>query len=585
MSAERTIGQRLGDEWQRRQALRSPGAGFAVSVQRFSESVQSGRNPDARGIRLEGRAETLDLRGVDLRWSSWRDIDIERPLLSGANLRGVELRDCHLGPSPSSAHVHEVVDKLDLRSTRIADSSLVVSAEGADLRGATVVDSVIGRPGSRALPPGLYDSLRSTSRGSLAQSDLRGVHLERTVIYADLTGSDLRGATLDKVVFYGQMDGVKLDGVDLSQCAFRGAARDSVLERLGGTLGSPQPETRSYFAAERDGHVFEEDLEGVDFRQASLVGAQFRGHVRNCNFEGALLSGARFDKSVSRTDFRGADLTGADLAGTSGLMDISGRGVATDYLTTRGRAIRDANIQGRIGREPQSHYGTRHCDFRGASLDRTHIAQCFDSSFEGVQLNRTEFGMVLASNFAQATTPAHASFIVDQQLDHCDLSGTHISARLPRDQKFNDYSAARADIVFLPAERGEGAGEPVLSGLDFRGARVLFTDRQADQHVTFFGSVFKQTNLSGSELPNGRFTDCDLTGARMDLCNLTDVQFRGGRTYMMSADRSVTSGAVVISKSGQRAPLAACVGLASDLRPKGALHVKDKGRNDTGRAM
>ena len=212
-----------------------------------------------------------------------------------------------------------------------------------------------------------FFTARAGSRPDLSGKDLKLLDLSgldfkaARIAGADLFGVDLTDANLSGV----DLSGVRLDRAIVMRTDFSGANLSKVTllrPAVYSSLAFDRREAPSFARANLSGARIMARLDGADFREADLTGANFgrqeargditilpRSVLMGCDFSGARLRGAdlhgsllAFSKFVgadlpgtdlsgadlSRADLRGADLTGANLTGA----DLDG----ADFTGARG---------------------------------------------------------------------------------------------------------------------------------------------------------------------------------------------------------------------------------------------------------
>jgi uncharacterized protein YjbI with pentapeptide repeats len=208
-------------------------------------------------------------------WNAWLDENRNiLPDLSGADLRGVDLREAHLigknlsRADLSVADLREVhLDWADLSGARLNGANLSgANLIKANLRGARLNGANLsGADLSHALLNGARLNGANVSGANFHEADLSVADLRANLNRADLSGARLNGANLS----WADLSGARLNGANLSGANLSVAD----LRRV--------------------------DLSGADLREANL---------REARLEGAQLVD---------TDFTDADLTGCRIFGIS----------------------------------------------------------------------------------------------------------------------------------------------------------------------------------------------------------------------------------------------------------------------------
>jgi uncharacterized protein YjbI with pentapeptide repeats len=153
-----------------------------------------------------------------------------------------------------------------------------------------------------------------THRLNLANTDLRGVHLEEAQLQgADLRGAQLQGAHLVSAQLQGaRLGGAHLERATLVEAQLQGAHLQGA-QLQGAFLNRAQLQEASLWEAQLQGA----DLEGAQLERAVLVAAALhRANLHGAQLQGADLGGAWLqDAELSGAQLQGALLRGAQLKG------------------------------------------------------------------------------------------------------------------------------------------------------------------------------------------------------------------------------------------------------------------------------
>lgn len=291
--------------------------GREVLARRSAWRRQNLCGADLSGLQLSGRdfteawLDAADMRGADLRGSSFA-----RAVLAHADMTGCQLDSANLtGANLGRARLH-----------------------GASLRGAVFTDAILAKAdfSSASLAGARFDGSQMTDV-DFSGLDLSGANFANTVlvkanlagmaaagacfdeavlIECDLTGADLTGASLVSVTFVKcPAPGLRAARATLTKAVFADGC-DLTGAGMAGALLS-EANLRGVRLAGAD--LREAMLDGADLSDADLQGARL-DHVRarGARFVVADLRGA----SLARGDFMDGMLTRADLRGTD-LSDAS----------------------------------------------------------------------------------------------------------------------------------------------------------------------------------------------------------------------------------------------------------------------
>ncbi len=266
----------------------------------------------ARGGKLYSHSSEfngLDLRGADLSDSDLSSSSFEGANLQGANLRGTLLHEVNLkGVNLKYAN---------LQDAEITFDSLESLDTGPWAENLTVVNRINawrnrgGKIRIKKLPEG---------------TDLRGADLRKTYFECSyLRSVNLSDVDLREAKFYGvHFIDTDLAGANLEGTIFEGSEIDydtlMILDTGDWKKDMTFLERVNTWAA-RGGKVefygrdfSEKDLQGINFKDASLIEAKFRyASLRGANFSRAVLDRA----NLASADLRGAEFKGAYLRKTS----------------------------------------------------------------------------------------------------------------------------------------------------------------------------------------------------------------------------------------------------------------------------
>lgn len=189
------------------------------------------------------------------------------PILDGADLESIDLRDIDLGRTELPA---ATLRKADLRGTLLNRANLA----GADLAGALLQGAALGEADIRGAM--LEDA--NLESASLRFADLRGSILEgANLAHADLWGSNLEGAVLTNA----NLDGALLNDANLERADLAGVSLKNATAK------------------------------NANLRGARLVGANLSGaHMKGASLQEAVLAEAK----LQEVDLLSCDLTHAFLA-------------------------------------------------------------------------------------------------------------------------------------------------------------------------------------------------------------------------------------------------------------------------------
>lgn len=231
-------------------------------------------------------------------WNDWREdregIAID---LSGADLRGIDLRSVELG----EANIRDA----DIRRTSLTKANF----KGADLRRAILRESNLE-----------YANLTNTY---LKKADFLGANLGRANLgRANLNGADLWGANLK----HANLRGANLHKSHLQRANLLGASfKDANLQEA-------YLEGASFNNAKLNrANLQQADLDGVDLLRANLHDADLRNTtLYSTIFNESLMEGAMFDDATIRQSV----FASVDLGGAIGLDNVRHKGPSTIGLDT-----------------------------------------------------------------------------------------------------------------------------------------------------------------------------------------------------------------------------------------------------------
>ncbi len=348
----------------------------------------------------------------------------------------------------------------------------------------------------------------------LPNNDLSGLYAgDSSFLGADLSGSNLTYATLA----YSDLTGANLTGVNLTSASFYSATLvDAVLTganltgiREGSATGCPAALPADWEC--RGGWIFgpsvrieNEDLSGFDLSGLDLSVALFQGTV----FNGANLSGASLTNVSARyTHFENANLSGADL---------------TNARLERAK-MNGANLAGATLDAADLSGGVTATGLLGCPASLPADWDCVSNTLVG------PYAALSGANLAGADLSGTNLLRID--LTNADLSGA-------------DFSGANLQAAYL-----RGAD---LAGANLSTANLTRVDAAALQNCpaslpagwacvnkNLVGPVasiayanLAGADLSGLDLTNAVFHDCDLSDATFAGATLTDVVW----SYMTCPD-------------------------------------------------
>jgi uncharacterized protein YjbI with pentapeptide repeats len=278
-------------------------------------------------------------------------------------------------------------------------------------------------------------------------------------------------------------------------------------------------------------YLFEADLSRANLYRSNLTQAFLAGanltsadagvsNFTSADFSGANLLAARFDfADLSNATFAGADLWATDLSSaTITSADFSGarlRYTKLPNMLTAAQLYSTASYQARslIGVEftanltgwDFSNQDLTDAGFRGSILTGTNFSNTIIR--QGDLAYTTSFGFTPATLYSTASYAAKDLSGVD--LSYNNLSGWDFAGQNLTDADFHDSDLSSANFFQADLTKVSFSDYTILSNTDFRSSNLT---------NAIFGT---------SDLRSVKLTNANLSGARLDVADITGVDLAG----------------------------------------------------------